>query len=299
MHELSEEIKKLFQYDSTLPFDYADKIIKQENGIALHDINYASPKTGKVTAYLILPSNRKPVAGFIIGHWGLGTRTQYIPEAKSYAKAGIACLLLDFPWVRPAPWRQRIGNYTKPEIDYEVYIQAVVDIRRSIDLLQNLTSIQVQKIACIGHSIGAQCGCIATAIDPRIQAFVVVGGVPSTESVFMESDDPDIVGFRNMFKKEDLDKYFTTMRVFDPINYVSYISPRPILFQFARFERYFGEKAMNEYYSAAYQPKVVKWYDTGHELNDFPVMFDRAQWLQKHLRIKGLVTALRKAARLS
>jgi hypothetical protein len=41
------------------------------------------------------------------------------------------------------------------------------------------------------------------------------------------------------------------MRVFDPIDYVSSISPRPILFQFARFERYFGEKAMNEYYGAA------------------------------------------------
>ncbi len=299
MGELSEDIKKIFQYGSSLPFDYKDKIVKEENGIAIHDINYTSPKIGKITAYLILPAKRKPVACFIYGHFGYGTRTQYIPEGKLFAHSGIACLLLDFPWVRPEPWRTKIGNYTKPDVDYASYQQAIVDIRRSVDLLQTLKTVKAKKIAYIGHSIGAQCGCIATALDSRIQAFVIVGGVPHTETPYFDNDDPDMVGFRNYFKKEDLDKYFAMMRFFDPVNYVEFISPRPILFQFARFERYFGEKAMNEYYNAAQEPKEIKWYDTGHELNDLRVMTDRSQWLQKYLSIKGLVTALRKAARLS
>ena len=297
MNELSDETKKLFQYDSTIPFDYEDKMVKEENGVVIHDVNYTSPKTGKITAYLILPSKRKPVAGFIYGHFGYGTRTQYIPEGKLFARSGIACLLTDFPWVRPAPWRTHFGNYTKPETDYAAYLQAIIDIRRSVDLLQTLKKVKVKKIAYIGHSIGAQCGCIATALDIRIQAFVIVGGVPHTETPYFDNDDPDMVGFRNYFKKEDLDKYFAMMRFFDPIDYVGFISPRSILFQFARFERYFGDKAMNDYYNAAKEPKEIKWYDTGHELNDIQVTLDRAQWLEKQLNLKRLVSAVKRAVK--
>jgi hypothetical protein len=44
-----------------------------------------------------------------------------------------------------------------------------------------------------------------------------------------------------------------------------YAAPTPLLFQFARYERYFNEAAMLKYAQAASQPKVVKWYDTGHD----------------------------------
>jgi cephalosporin-C deacetylase-like acetyl esterase len=299
MPELSENMRNLFDYDPKLPFDYEDKMIKEENGVVIHDINYTSPKSGKITAYLILPAKRKPVAGFIYGHFGYGTRTQYIPEAKLFASSGVACLLLDFPWVRPAPWRTQLGNFAKPEADYEAMIQAIIDIRRSVDLLTTLEKVKTKNIAYIGHSIGAQCGCVATALDSRIQAFVIVGGVPRTETPYLDNDDPDMVALRNYYKKENLDKYFTMMRTFDPVDCVGLISPRPILFQFARFERYFSEKAMNDYYNAAKEPKEIKWYDTGHELNDFQVVLDRAQWLEKQLNLKRLVSAVKRAVKFS
>ena len=61
--------------------------------------------------------------------------------------------------------------------------------------------------------------------------------------------------------------------------------PIPVLFQFARHERNFNQKAMETYYAAAGQPKEVKWYSTGHELNDPAALKDRARWIAQQLKL--------------
>ena len=68
-----------------------------------------------------------------------------------------------------------------------------------------------------------------------------------------------------------------------------------MLFQFARFEQYFDEAAMNRYYEAAMQPKEVKWYDCGHDLNDPTALIDRAKWLRRYVGL-GEVELQRESA---
>ena len=63
-----------------------------------------------------------------------------------------------------------------------------------------------------------------------------------------------------------------------------------ILFQFARYERFFDRAAMERYAKAAREPKDVKWYDTGHDLNDVQALLDRAAWLREKV---GLGPVLR------
>jgi hypothetical protein len=71
----------------------------------------------------------------------------------------------------------------------------------------------------------------------------------------------------------------------------------PLLFQFARYERYFDKAAMDRYEQAARQPKEVKWYDTGHELNDVQALHDRAAWLRDKVGLGYLETGVKKRAR--
>ena len=66
----------------------------------MYDLTYASPKGGRVTAYLVAPAGKGPFAGLVFGHWGPGNRTEFLPEATLYARAGAASLLVDYPWVR-------------------------------------------------------------------------------------------------------------------------------------------------------------------------------------------------------
>jgi hypothetical protein len=58
---------------------------------------------------------------------GANDRTEFLPEAKLYATAGAVSLLIDYPWVRPAPWRKRLKFLDDPENDHSAFVQAVID----------------------------------------------------------------------------------------------------------------------------------------------------------------------------
>src|SRR6266545_6869705 len=124
-----------FDYDSKQPLDIQDKVIQETGDFTIHDLTYASPKGGRVPAYLVVPKGKGPFAAILFGHYGLGTRSEFIPEAKLYAKTGAVSLIPDYPWDRPQPWRKTPSHYDKPELDCEIEIQAVLELRRGIDLL--------------------------------------------------------------------------------------------------------------------------------------------------------------------
>jgi len=286
------ELRRLFDYDQNAPLDVKEVAVINRNGVSIHDIIYASPKGGRVTAYLVVPVRRGRFAGVVFGHWGYGTRTEFLPEAMLYARAGVVSLLVDDLNVRPAPWR-RSAPGTEPEAVRNNFIQSVVDLRRGIDLLRARSDVDPDRIAYVGHSSGAHWGAILSAVDRRLKTVVLMAGIPSETTILLESDDPDYVSFRESMPKEQLDNYFNTVRSLDAINYVPHASPTPLLFQFARFEQYFNEAAMKRYAQAASEPKLVLWYDTGHGLNDIQALMDRANWLRRYIHMEPIGPILR------
>ncbi len=280
------ESAKLFNYDAKAPLDIQEKATLERNGAKVIDLTYASPRQGRVTAFLVVPSDKGPFAAVLFGHWGGGTRTEFLSEAELYAQAGVVSLLIDYPWTRPAPWRRSVPNLEKPELDIEIYSQAVVDLRRGLDLLLARPDVDSQRIAYIGHSFGAQWGAILAAVDRRMKTAVLVGGTPTAADVWL-NDDPDTIEFVKT-KREQVEKYLEANRSLDAINYISGAAPIPLLFQFARFEQNFSQEAMERYIRAASEPKTVKWYDTGHDLNDVQALLDRAAWLERQIGIKPL-----------
>jgi dienelactone hydrolase len=286
------ELRRMFDYDRKTPLDVKEVRVINRAGVVIRDVTYASPKGGRVTAYLVEPAAKGRFAGIVFGHWGYGTRTEFLPEAILYARAGAVSLLMDDPEVRPAPWR-RSSPGTEPEAVRDNFIQTVIDLQRGIDLLGSRSDVDAGRLAYVGHSSGARWGAIISAIDRRIKTAVLMAGVPTEATIYLESDDPDNVEFRKSTPKETIDNYLRTISVLDAIRYVPYAAPTPLLFQFARFERYFNEAAMLRYAGAASAPKAVKWYDTGHELNDLQALKDRAAWLQKQIGTKALPLAQR------
>ena len=286
-----DELRRLFDYDQSAPLDIREVSVINRNGIQIHDINFASPKSGRITAYLVVPAERGRFAGVVFGHGGYNTRTEFLPEALLYAKAGVVSLLVDDLDVRPAPWRRNSPG-TEPEAVRANFIQSVVDLRRGIDLLRARADVDANRIAYVGHSSGAHWGAILSAVDRRLKTVVLMAGVPSETTILRDSDDPDFVDFRQTTPKEVLDKYFRIIGPTDAINYVPHASPTSLLFQFARFERYFNEASMRQYEQAASEPKRVLWYDTGHELNDVRALVDRANWLQRYIAMKAIASIL-------
>jgi dienelactone hydrolase len=274
------EWQRVFSYDAKQPLETKLTLLYDRDGVRTYDLLYASPKGGMVTGFLVTPSGNGPFAGVVFGHWGPGDRTEFLPEARIYAEAGAVSVMIDNPWNRPAPWRKPQGQgLDEPEKDRDSWINAVVDLRRAIDVLAARPDVDLGRIGYVGHSYGAQWGAVLSAVDDRVRAVVLMGGVPDTDAIMVESHEPDIVGIRERYSKEQMQRYLEINRPIDGIRYVGDAAPTPLLFQFARHERYFAEPAMKRYAQAASEPKEVRWYDTGHDLNDPRALAERAAWL--------------------
>jgi dienelactone hydrolase len=275
-----EELKQMYDYDHKQALNVQEKVLHQHDHVRVYDLSYDSPKGGRVTAYLVVPDGKGPFAGLVFGHWGPGNRTEFLPEATLYARAGAVSLLVDYPWVRPAPWRKNLKQADDPESDHAAFVQAVVDLRRGLDLLAARREVDPKRLAYVGHSFGAQWGAILSAIDNRLRGLVLMAGIPDQAAIYRDNNDPSIVEFRASMPRGKLEKYLQSCARTDAVRYVPN-SSAPLLFQFARYERYFDKAAMDRYATAAREPKEVKWYDTGHELNDPQALRDRADWLRE------------------
>jgi hypothetical protein len=150
------------------------------------------------------------------------------------------------------------------------------------------------RLAYVGHSFGAQCGAILSAIEPRLKGVVLMAGVPDQAAIWRDNDDPAIVDFRANTPKAKLDAYLESCDRTAAVRYVPHAAA-PLLFQFARYERYFDKAAMDRYANAARKPKLVKWYDTGHELNDVQALCDRSAWLREKIGLGPVVPILRRS----
>jgi len=278
----------LFDYDAKTPFDIHEKIIEEFDGGSLRDITYTSPKGGPVAAYLVVPKGKGPFAAILFGHWGNGTRAEFIPEAKLYARAGAVSLMPDYPWDRPQPWHKTADHTDKPELDREIEIQAVLDLRRGIDLLLARPDVDAKRLAYIGHSYGAQWGSILSAVDKRMKTSVLMAGVAESADIFLRGNDPGIVDFRNSRPPGQLERYVQVIGDIDAIHFVGHSAPIPLLLQFANFEQYFDKVSMEHYAAAASGPKKVLYYDTGHDLNDPQALKDRYDWLSEHMELRRL-----------
>jgi hypothetical protein len=122
---------------------------------------------------------------------------------------------------------------------------------------------------------------------------VLVGGVPDAAAIYLEGDDPSLVELRaTMLDK--IKKHLEIYSVADAVRYIGHAAPHPLFFQFARHEQWFGEAAMKRYYEAASEPKSVRWYSTGHDLNDIQVLVDRTKWLTENAGIPSILPVLRR-----
>lgn len=277
---------QLFDYDTKTPLDIHDKVIKEFDGGSLHDITYTSPKSGPVAAYLVVPKGKGPFAAVLFGHWANGTRAEFIPEAKLYARAGAVSLIPDYPWDRPPPWRKTPNHYDKPELDREIEIQAVLDLRRGIDLLLARPDVDPKRLAYVGHSYGAQWGSILSAVDKRMKTSVLMAGVAEIGDIFLRGNNPGIVELRKSRPPGQFERYTQVAGDIDAVHFVGHAAPVPLLFQFANFEQYFDKASMERYAAAASDPKKVLYYDTGHDLNDPQALQDRYDWLAKWIDLR-------------
>jgi dienelactone hydrolase len=246
-----EELVRLFDYDQGAPLDLEYVATTTEPGAEIHDIRYPSPKGGTVSAYLVMPLQDGPYAGLVFLHWSEGDRSEFLDEAVGLAPRGVASVLFDAPWKCP--------GYVEMAPD-DLYIRQVVDARRAVDVLAARPDVDVTRLGYVGHSNGAIWGGVLAGVERRIRAYVLMTGY-ARPSVYYRPYPVPVPSSR-----------------LDAIHYIGHAAPATLLFQFGALDSNVPDTAAGEFYAAASQPKLIRWYDAGHALNE-QARLDRADWL--------------------
>jgi dienelactone hydrolase len=285
------ELARAFDYDNKAPLDIKETSVEERNGVKVHDISYASPNGGQVSAYLVVPAGRGPFAGLVFMHPDYGARTAFLSEALLLAETGAVSLLIDAPFRRPEP-SHRNFDFTKPEGNRDIFIQTIIDLRRGVDLLASRRDVDAKRIGYVGHSYGAALGATLASVEKRIKAYVLMAGDPSWTTSLRSGTDPSSEQLRKSFTKEQIDKYIEITAPFDAIHYINHAAPSAIFFQFSRYDVEIPAEAGTRYSQAASEPKLIKWYDVGHELDSAEALRDRAAWLRRQVGIAPLAPVI-------
>jgi dienelactone hydrolase len=284
------DVLRHFDYDQKAPLDIREAGVEHRGDVAVHDISYASPKGGRVPAYLVVPSGKGPFAAVIWGHWYMPgsaflNRKEFLEEAVALAPAGMISLLTDGPIARPGHVEDRIPLNEREVTDL---VQQIVDMRRGTDLLLARRDVDPQRLAYVGHSYDASVGGFLTGIDKRFKAFVLMAGGLSDESDLKSKEGQE---YRLKIGPEKFDTFQAKYAWLDPGKFVSHAAPAVVFLQYATQEKFLTPDRARAYAAIVSEPKRFKLYDAPHALNA-EARRDRIAFLTEQLKLRPVAPAV-------
>jgi len=273
-------------FDHSAPLDLQEIAVTKRGDIAVHDISYASPKGGRVPAYLVVPPGKGPFAAVIWGHWYWSNseqrnRTEFLDEAVALAKSGVVSLLTDGPIARPGHVEPKDPLSEQNATDL---MQAIVDMRRGADLLLARKDVDSKRLAYVGHSYNATVGAFLSGLDKRFKCFVLMAGGLS-DQVDMKSKE--FAEFRQKIGPEKFDAFEAKYAWLDPGKFVSHAAPATVFLQYATKEDFLTVERAKEYAANVSEPKKFQEYEAPHALNA-AARGDRLAFLAEQLKLKPL-----------
>jgi dienelactone hydrolase len=278
-----------FDYDQKASLYLQEVGVERRGNVAVHDISYASPKGGRVPAFLVVPSGKGPFATVIWGHWywdnsAMRNRKEFLDEAVALAPAGVVSLLTDGPVARPGHVEDPTPLNQQEATDL---IQQIVDMRRGADLLLARPDVDARRLAYVGHSYNASVGGFLSGIDKRFVAFVLMAGGLSDES---DLKTKEMQEYRQKIGPERFDAFQAKYGWLDPGKFVSHAAPAVVFLQYASREEFLNPDRARAYAAIVSEPKRFKLYDAPHALNA-EARRDRIAFLTEQLNLKPLPPA--------
>ena len=280
--ERPENPASTFSYDAAAPLNVHVGKPETAGGAEVTPVSFLGAQS-PVSATLVTPSQKGkyPAVIFVSDY---GRRDEFLPEALLLARATppAVSLLIDGPQERPVGWRRSFNALSDSDNDRDIHVQAVIDIRRGIDMLAERSDVDAGRIAFAGHGYGANWGAILSSIETRLRAYVLIAGFPSLADL-MESDDSDMANVRFSLGPERFARYCASISAVDPIRFTPFWAGAPILFQFGRFDQFVPRAQAERLVHSIPRPQKVIFYDAGHSVNDPRAMVDRSEFLARSI----------------
>jgi dienelactone hydrolase len=264
-----------FTYDDSKPLDAQIKRTSLGTSeVRVDDVSFSGPGDTRLNAYLLTPSGSEgPRPAVIYAHGAGGDRQELLDEALQMAEQGAVAFTLEMIYsperARPLPQgMEGIRENSRREAE------GVQEIRRAVDLLQSLDSVNDDEIGYVGWSAGARTGALASGIEHRIKAFNLIAGGAAPVSEYVRPFSRAPVDFQ--------DELTTLLERTDPLHFVALAEPSELLFQAGRDDEVVPEAALRELAAAGSEPKEVRWYDAGHVPTE-KMWADSRSWLSDQL----------------
>jgi cephalosporin-C deacetylase-like acetyl esterase len=267
------QLAKLYGYNASAPLDVGEAGVTTEEGIAVHDLSYASPVRGRVPAYLVLPAGTGPFPVVLYAPGSNGTRDDFLGDARLLAKRGLAGFLFTPPHNRPGGPLLTTCNWAK---DVATIAQYVKEERRALDVIAQRPELDAKRIGYVGFSLGADFGGILAGVEKRITTYVLQSG-RGHFTVFPVSD------CALQLRAKQLARYRQQIGIVNAVHYVGHAAPASLLIQNGRLDAISPRKDVLALYNAASRPKTLRWYSSTHQLPVAATAF-RDSWLLSHLR---------------
>jgi uncharacterized protein len=267
-----ESVPAQFAYDDSKPLEAVVKPTSYGTyEIRVDDVSFSGPGDTRLDGFLLTPSRtegRHPAV--IFAHGAGGNRQELLDQAMQMAEEGTVALTLNMIYsperARPLPeGLEGVRANSNLEAD------AVREVRRSVDFLQSLDSVDDDEIGYVGWSQGARMGALISGVEHRIKAFDLVAGGAAPVSEYVKHA-PD--GLQ--------DELTTILERTDPIHFVGLAEPSELLFQDGRQDEVVPEDALEALAEAGSEPKEVRWYQAGHVPSE-RMWTESRTWLADHL----------------
>lgn len=226
-------------------------------------------------AELFRPEADGSYAAILYLHWYEphspdSNRSQFVEEAKEMARSGAVCLLVETAWSDLDFFLKR----TQAE-DIQLSIEEVANIRRAMDLLLSQPGLDPSRFGYVGHDFGGMYGVLAGSLDQRPTHYVVMAATPRF---------PDWYLYAPKLEGEPREEFIRQFSALDPIHHIPNLSPAAVLFQFGTNDPHVPKERAEEFFSAANEPKEIRWYESGHGLSEAATI-ERKQWLKENLTL--------------
>lgn len=287
-----QTLAREFAYDASAPLDVREAGREERaGGVSVVDLTYASPKGGRVPAYLVVPAGRGPFPAVLYGHWMMDGspmkhRGEFLEEALVLARAGAVSLLIDAPFVRPGFVAEK-DEMRQAEQGSEVSRQQVIDFRRGLDLLAERGLLDAGRVAYVGHSYDAHVGALLAGVERRIGSFVLMAGVYADEEYVFDPANEEMRKLLGRVGEERARRYFREYAWDDPVHFLPHSAPAAVFLQYGRQDKPITEKMARRSFELFAEPKRIGFYDAGHAL-DAAARRERVEWLAGRLSLKNV-----------
>ncbi|HEX5909794.1 MAG TPA: prolyl oligopeptidase family serine peptidase [Thermoleophilaceae bacterium] len=269
-----------FAYDRAAAYDPVLQPVGTQPGVAIYALSFLSPRgTGRATGLLFVPEGAGPFAGLLLQHGLPGNAQQMTGEAVVLARQGAVVVALD------APFARRGGSPVRfTAADSAEQVQLMTDLQRAVDLLVARPDVDASRIGYMGVSYGGAMGALFVGIERRLRTGILVVADGGLVSHFTGPEDGG--GPVDGLPCAQRQRWLESMIPIEPIKYVGFAPPTPLLLQSGRQDNLVPPRAAELLHAAVRDPRTIRWYEAGHGLTAEAAR-DRLLWLQQSLGMRA------------